>query len=203
MAPNTISLTSTRSLRAMHKSSSSTELGIYSQRSTELKEDQSGDLLSPSKVPRSQMDQLRAGLLRAIHELSRKCEGFVPVRAVHKAFPGWQYNAFNAIVIAVVVLTINATFSVVVATTRKVDDFGIVTLFEGDCSQAKNYNEAVAHLIVNVISTVRIAPFGYIYMVDLNLLAPKLLLASSNYYMQILASPTRSEIDSAHRKGQW
>ncbi|KAF1945579.1 hypothetical protein EJ02DRAFT_338180, partial [Clathrospora elynae] len=41
----------------------------------------------------------------------------------------------------------------------------------------------VLHLIINVFST--------------------MVLAASNYTMQILHSPTREEIDSAHSRGQW
>lgn len=60
------------------------------------------------------------------------------------------------------------------------DDFG--TLFHGDCDVAARIN-TLLHLAINVLST--------------------MLLASSNLCMQLLASPTRIEVDAAHARGRW
>lgn len=51
-------------------------------------------------------------------------------------------------------------------------------IFDGDCSKANKLG-IVLHLIINIFST------G--------------LLASSNFFMQVLSAPSRSEIDQAHR----
>nr|KMM71628.1 hypothetical protein CPAG_07931 [Coccidioides posadasii RMSCC 3488] len=56
---------------------------------------------------------------------------------------------------------------------------GNVILFRGNCATTKKANIWL-HLLLNVFST------G--------------ILASSNFFMQVLSSPSRSEVDSAHRK---
>lgn len=43
--------------------------------------------------------------------------------------------------------------------------------------------ETAVHVLINVLST--------------------LLLSASNYTMQVLSSPRRSDLDMAHKKGQW
>ena len=59
---------------------------------------------------------------------------------------------------------------------------GLGTIQDGSCTSTKNLGFWL-HLVINVLST--------------------LLLGASNYSMQCLSSPTRSEIDEAHRKNQW
>lgn len=56
---------------------------------------------------------------------------------------------------------------------------GVVTMYEGSCSFDKNV-DTVLHLFINILST--------------------LLLGASNLCMQILAAPTRKEVDRAHSK---
>ena len=74
----------------------------------------------------------------------------------------------------------------VVLTIWAVQTFGVKngygTLIAGDCSKTKRVS-TWTHLVINVFST--------------------LLLGASNYCMQILTAPTRSEIDRAHAKGWW
>lgn len=55
-------------------------------------------------------------------------------------------------------------------------------MISGNCKRMKN-NNLVLHIAINVLST--------------------LLLGSSNYCAQLLAAPTRQEIDNAHNKKQW
>ncbi|KAI1390105.1 uncharacterized protein F4822DRAFT_443108 [Hypoxylon trugodes] len=50
-------------------------------------------------------------------------------------------------------------------------------IFEGDCTRSKTIN-LVLHLVLNILSTA--------------------ILASSNFFMQVLSSPSRQEIDKAH-----
>jgi hypothetical protein len=59
---------------------------------------------------------------------------------------------------------------------------GVVSMYEGSCSWVKNIDIG-AHLLVNVLST--------------------LLLGASNLRMQLLAAPTREEVDKAHLKKRW
>lgn len=55
-------------------------------------------------------------------------------------------------------------------------------LYTADCKSTSNVN-TILHLLVNIIST------G--------------VLASSNFFMQILNAPTRKEVDHAHKQGTW
>ena len=59
---------------------------------------------------------------------------------------------------------------------------GYGTLIDGDCSKTRKASTWI-HLAINVLSTI--------------------LLSASNYCMQILTAPTRSEIDRAHAQGRW
>ena len=59
---------------------------------------------------------------------------------------------------------------------------GLGTIYRGDCSQSHRLNSGL-HIIINVLSTI--------------------LLAASNLCMQLLAAPTRQEIDKAHKSHVW
>lgn len=63
---------------------------------------------------------------------------------------------------------------------KSMGDLG--TIFRGDCSQSHRLNSGL-HIIINVLSTT--------------------LLAVSNLCMQLLAAPTRQEIDEAHKHHVW
>ena len=60
------------------------------------------------------------------------------------------------------------------------DSSGVGTLFFGDCATTNNIS-SLAHLVLNVFSS--------------------LFLGAGNYCMQILAAPSRQEINRAHAKG--
>jgi hypothetical protein len=59
---------------------------------------------------------------------------------------------------------------------------GVATLYQGDCSFAKRL-DAGLHVLINVLSTI--------------------LLSMSNLSLQLIVSPTRTEVDRAHCSGQW
>jgi hypothetical protein len=59
---------------------------------------------------------------------------------------------------------------------------GVVSMFEGDCSLVKRL-DIIAHIFINILSTV--------------------LLGASNLCMQLLAAPTRKEVDEHHRQQKW
>jgi len=61
-----------------------------------------------------------------------------------------------------------------------VDRFG--TIQRGDCEQVKKSN-TLLHLLINILSTI--------------------ILLASAAFMQAYSSPTRQEIDKAHRSGSW
>ncbi|KAE8393115.1 hypothetical protein BDV23DRAFT_180994 [Aspergillus alliaceus] len=60
--------------------------------------------------------------------------------------------------------------------------FQAITLYDGDCSVSSRWATGL-HLLINVLST--------------------LLLATSNYVMQCLGAPSRSDINQAHKKRKW
>lgn len=55
-------------------------------------------------------------------------------------------------------------------------------VFTGDCKKTKQINTLV-HLLINILSS--------------------LLLTGSNFSMQVLTAPTRSQVDQAHAQKQW
>ena len=103
------------------------------------------------------------------------------VREVWRKLNGYHFGVMCCAWTSAVVLLINLT-----TTIWGVKKFGILdglgTLQVGDCGSTSRIGFWL-HLIINGLST--------------------LLLGASNYSMQCLSSPTRSEIDRAHRKCIW
>ncbi|KAH6644216.1 hypothetical protein C7974DRAFT_17012 [Boeremia exigua] len=100
-------------------------------------------------------------------------------------FHGWRMGVLLACCMSFFVLCCNIAL-LAVGTTRNggynVSESGIVTLFIGDESKITRLN-TIFHVFINVLSS--------------------LLLAGSNYTMQVLSSPTRQEVDTAHRQRDW
>ena len=103
------------------------------------------------------------------------------VREVWRTLNGYHYGVMCCAWTSAVVLVVNLT-----ATIWGIKKFGILdglgTLQVGDCNATSRLGFWL-HLIINGLST--------------------LLLGASNYSMQCLSSPTRSEIDRAHQKCIW
>ncbi|KAF2790633.1 hypothetical protein K505DRAFT_340267 [Melanomma pulvis-pyrius CBS 109.77] len=99
-----------------------------------------------------------------------------------KTFPGWETDVVIAIITAILVFNFNFIFLVVAARRQKPRLSGLGTLFEGDCVKVDWVNK-ISHGVINGMSTV--------------------LISQSNYCMQLLASPTRNDIDAAHKKREW
>ncbi|KAG2413845.1 hypothetical protein HFD88_003034 [Aspergillus terreus] len=83
--------------------------------------------------------------------------------------------------LTVVVLAINI-FTTVWATVRYDIKGDTGTVFQGNCSKANQLN-ASFHFAINLLSTA--------------------VLGASNFCMQILASPTRGDVDHAHSRKKW
>lgn len=83
----------------------------------------------------------------------------------------------TAVVVTAVVLLLNLISTIVICLKYKSDD-GVGTLYEGDCGLVKRWDTSL-HLLINVLGTA--------------------LLAASSYTMQCLSSPTRKEVDAAHK----
>lgn len=98
-------------------------------------------------------------------------------------FSGWRCGAAAASATASTVCLFNIIITIWVWKTlgyRVEGDIG--TLYEGSCQKTKSADRWV-HLAINTLSTI--------------------LLASSNYCMQILSSPNRDELVNAHAKRYW
>jgi heme/copper-type cytochrome/quinol oxidase subunit 1 len=105
-----------------------------------------------------------------------------------RQFTGWRFGVLSGVLLAMTVLVLNLVITLQAMKWKSgnnnspTDDDGLRLLFEGDCKQASQLN-VLAHLLINAMSTV--------------------LLSASNYGMQVLSAPTRSEVDSAHARRRW
>lgn len=97
---------------------------------------------------------------------------------------GWRFGVFSGAWLACAVLIANTSIaaSAVAKQRGQVNRDAQITLFEGDCERVRRLNIG-AHAIINILST--------------------LLLGASNYSMQCLSAPTRTEVNAAHAKRKW
>jgi len=98
----------------------------------------------------------------------------VPLK--YSARKGWRKGIIWSSVAALVVLLLNVLFLGISYGKHGATD-GVGTLFKGQCTKASRMDSGM-HVVINIMST--------------------LLLGASNYVMQILGAPTRSQIDAAH-----
>jgi hypothetical protein len=91
---------------------------------------------------------------------------------------GWRFGALHFATWAAIVFTINIIVSIWGGVYQKAKG----SLTEGDCGDIKNLNRGL-HIFINILSTI--------------------LLSGSNYCMQCLSAPTRTDIDRAHAKLTW
>lgn len=98
-------------------------------------------------------------------------------------YHGWRMGVLFGSCASALVLCCNIAL-VIVGYNRPggYDEDGIANLMHGDGVMISRWN-TVLHLFINMLSSI--------------------LLASSNYTMQVLSSPTRIEIDRAHHQGDW
>lgn len=94
---------------------------------------------------------------------------------------GWRGGARIAFFGVCFVLVVNTIFLVFI-TTYYPKMGGFPVIFRGTCTDAE-FRNRVWHLVINALSTA--------------------LLAASNYCMQLLCAPNRSNIDRAHAQGVW
>jgi hypothetical protein len=102
----------------------------------------------------------------------------VPTRPTRKLTQGWRFGAMNCAVSATVIFLINRIVTIWGST--KPSSAGV--LYQGDCEKVRRMNTGL-HFLINLLSAV--------------------LLSSSNYCMQCLSAPTRSEVDRAHAQSVW
>lgn len=94
---------------------------------------------------------------------------------------GWRRSTLLFSGLAFLTFAANLAFALWAMTSREVTN-GMGVVAEKDCAEIKRLNMAM-HVVINALSTV--------------------LLAGSNYCMQCLSAPTRSEVDSAHKQRRW
>ena len=94
---------------------------------------------------------------------------------------GWRKGVAAGACIVLFTLIINVVVIIAFAIRFGLDD-GLIVLYEGNCNRVSNINLGI-HLVINGLGT--------------------LLLAASNYCMQVLSAPTRQEVDRAHAQRKW
>lgn len=96
---------------------------------------------------------------------------------------GWRVGALASLILAILVCILNGAITLHVWINPEYKRDGpLGTLFRGACNQARRSN-VVIHLVVNILSI--------------------LLLAASNYCMQVLSSPSGYELVQAHGQRLW
>lgn len=100
---------------------------------------------------------------------------------LYQSFQTWRGLTLAGLAISCSVALANVIFLIWSLLDRQNVD-GLVTLFEGDCHYVGRLNTAM-HLIISLFSN--------------------LLLGVSNACVQALISPTRQDVDKAHRRGSW
>lgn len=104
------------------------------------------------------------------------------IRKTFGILEGWRIGVLTGCFASGLVFLINLMLLLVAAFRYEGFQDGIATLARGEQHTIAAISTAY-HLLINIFSTI--------------------LLSSSSYTMQILSSPTRSEVDSAHNRGQW
>lgn len=97
-------------------------------------------------------------------------------------FHGWKWGVFTGACVTTFVLIANIVFTFTGVFANSGYKNGVATLFAGDAPDISRKN-SLLHILINVLST--------------------LLLSASNYVMQVLSAPTRTECVVAHRNGRW
>lgn len=104
-------------------------------------------------------------------------------RLLRSRFYGWRMGVLLGVCVSTFVLLCNITVVVIGGRTEAgYDQNGVSAVMMGSEATISVWN-SVCHIFINVLSTV--------------------LRSASNYTMQVLNSPTRQEMDKAHRIGKW
>jgi len=97
-------------------------------------------------------------------------------------FYGWRMGLLIGSCTTAFVLCCNIALVVVALLRNKKDSHSVLNLITGSTAATSQWS-TIFHVLINVLSTI--------------------LLGASNYTMQVLSSPTRSDIDVAHVKDGW
>ncbi|KAF1928320.1 uncharacterized protein M421DRAFT_63465 [Didymella exigua CBS 183.55] len=100
------------------------------------------------------------------------------IRRYRSSFTGWRFGALHFATWAAIVFLVNLIGTIWGAVYQR----SAGSLSEGDCGRIKNLDRGL-HIFINVLSTI--------------------LLSGSNYCMQCLSAPTRTDVDRAHASQTW
>ncbi|KAF6790759.1 hypothetical protein CSOJ01_14451 [Colletotrichum sojae] len=138
-------------------------------------------MAKPSYIPIHKQVAEHEGAI-AMDELAH---GINSSKSLLKLLPptAWQRAALAFAAAAFLIFILNLSFILLVTVNRRHTlEGGIGIISEQGCSQTKQLNTGI-HLVINIMSTV--------------------LLAGSNYCMQCVVAPSRTEVDVAHAKEKW
>lgn len=185
-----------RSKPAYERLADSGDLGDGCRESIELPRHKRLLPVPPARIQRSNFRRDRTASSTDFDDILNKPSSFdedasqrdaelLPERRPHPSrISGWRVGALGAAIITICVMLFNVAITTWIMThpDYRDDDDGWRIMFEGSCQTAKETSRWV-HFLINAIST--------------------LLLGASNYCMQVLSSPTRSELVRAHSRKIW
>lgn len=102
-------------------------------------------------------------------------------KSVRRRLQGWRSGVLIAGIMTSIIFLLNLTTAIATLSRSDVQNGTIIAL-EGSCQVVNHWSLAI-HFLINVLSS--------------------LLLGASNYTMQVLNAPTRSECDAAHARLDW
>lgn len=126
-----------------------------------------------------------------VHSLQQPPTEKLPVTSIRRDFrrwrddnhlTGWRTGVFTGLLVAIFVLVLNIVLLLVSLLETEGSWIGGIAVLAKGSSQTISQISAAYHVLLNVLST--------------------LLLGASNYTMQVLCSPTRADVDRAHRRGR-
>jgi hypothetical protein len=145
-----------------------------------------GSVTSIASVTSSLAKAQRFGTIKrifqAISECTAQLDSRVQGRMRRSRFYGWRMGLVFGSTMSAFVLCCNITATIVASRLGTKRSGNILDIMSGDGVAISRWS-TIFHIIINVFSTI--------------------LLAASNYTVQVLCSPTRSDLDSMHAKGLW
>ncbi|KAJ5601238.1 hypothetical protein N7510_010772 [Penicillium lagena] len=120
----------------------------------------------------------------------------------HKpSIPRWRLTIFGAVALGVVVLAFNLGFTLWAVGHRNLES-GVGTLNDGKCDQVRDQSIAL-HLIINILSTILLGASNYCMVSGILCIRSKEAWTDTTDLQQRLSSPTRKDLNEAHRKHRW
>ncbi|KAF1974112.1 hypothetical protein BU23DRAFT_462333 [Bimuria novae-zelandiae CBS 107.79] len=130
----------------------------------------------------SPVQQLFHSIKTCFQSRFQELEALTQNRLKRSRFYGWRMGVLFGSCMSIFVLCCNIAVVVIGSIAHSGYQNGIANVMYGEASSISRWS-TFFHLLINAASTV--------------------LLASSNYTMQVLCSPTRDDIDTAHARGMW